>query len=264
MNDNTLEPEDKESERPHPDWKAMYFRLKRHLNWRKYQAPSGQIKASITADKNIPEDVANALKEMIKLAHDNIPSGQPEGQGGEGELSGRFVSDAILRVLEQKDNQLKQYHDLQSDLRRGFLLAYDLVRDEAKKLVTPLTQEQKNSIIAMADRILDSSKPLCPTCQGREFVTSEFGNDQFCPTCNRTEKSITDGWVSVETALPEEGQACLIYNGRNVKASVYTDLEFKVEKNFSRGDRSHIEYWMNVTHWRPLPPAPVDHETNKK
>jgi len=43
--------------------------------------PSGQIKASITADKNIPEDVANALKEMIKLAHDNIPSGQPEGQG---------------------------------------------------------------------------------------------------------------------------------------------------------------------------------------
>jgi len=87
--------------------------------------------------------------------------------------------DGLLSLLDKKDKALSQYYDLQHDLRRGFMLAEDIVKEWAQKhypLPSTLPSPAPKLKSAKTDKpTVDGSYNAIDTA-GNKTVASHYGN----------------------------------------------------------------------------------------
>ncbi len=85
----------------------------------------------------------------------------------------------------------------------------------------------------------------CEDCPGRKYGT-------HCRDYLKADHLIAHGvtvqkWIPVTERLPEEGKEVIVYSGGCLKPTVYA---------YSFWNKCY-DSWARITHWMPLPEAPI-------
>lgn len=77
--------------------------------------------------------------------------------------SHRPKTDGLLERLDKKDKQLREFHDLQSPFRQGFMLAEDIVKQWVKENYPIVTAKQstKEALKELADLGTNAASCKC-------------------------------------------------------------------------------------------------------
>ena len=93
--------------------------------------------------------------------------------------------------------------------------------------------------------------------EGETYVNEKSSRVLSATEFNALQKQ-SDGWIRVEDGLPEEGQIVLGYvESENTKGSFF--IEDIAYSFFDKGKWAKYDGEdKTVTHWQPLPPAPLN------